>query len=139
MMTTGLLAAQERDRLGRGMAAEPSTAMRVDPGGELAHGPGEVGLALGEQQHDALAVARPRGVSKPDEQLGVVGAGELGQDQAVRLVLAHGQAAGRAQRHVVELLDGVEHLLRVFSRDRPAPWRTRETVAMETPARSATE
>ena len=66
-------------------------------------------LALGEHQHDALAELGGPGL-EAEEQLGVVGAGELGQHQAVRLVVAHGQAAGGARGHVVELLDGVEDL-----------------------------
>ena len=110
----------------------------VDAGGEVADGAGEVGLAVGEHQRDALAELGGSGL-EAHQQLGVVGTGELGQHQPVGLVVPHGEAAGGAERHVVEGVDGVEHLLRVASETTVAPWRTRETVAIETPARSATE
>ena len=81
----------------------------VDAGRELPHRPGEVGLAAGEHEDHALPELGRPGL-EAHQQLGVVGTGELGKDQAVRLVVADGEAARGAQRHVVELLRGGEHL-----------------------------
>src|SRR6478735_7951516 len=105
----GLLAVQGPGDGGRhGGRAEHGDG--VDAGGELAHGASEVGLAVGEHQGDALAeLGGPR--LEAHEQLGVVGTGELRQHETVCLVVAYGEAAGGAERHVVELLDGVEDLL----------------------------
>ena len=80
----------------------------VDAGRELPHGPGEIGLAAGEHEDHALPELGRPGL-EAHQQLGVVGAGQLGKDQAVRLVVADREAARRAQRHVVQLLRGGEH------------------------------
>ena len=81
----------------------------VDAGRELPHRPGEVGLAAGEHEDHALPELGRPGL-EAHQQLGVVGTGELGKDQAVRLVVADGEAARGAQRHVVQLLRGGQHL-----------------------------
>ena len=121
------------------MAAEPSMAMPSTRVASWRTARARSSLPSASMSDDALAeLGRPR--LEAHEQLGVVGAGELGQHQAVGLVVADGEAAGGAERHVVELLDGVEDLLRGPRPRRPSePCRTRETVAIETPARSATE
>ena len=111
----------------------------VDPGGEGAHAAVAVLLGAGQHEHDALLELGGPGL-EAHEQLGVVGAAQLGEHQAVGVVVAHGQAAGGAGGQVVERRDGIQHLAcRVRSDTTGDPWSTRDTVAIETPARSATE
>ena len=94
---------------GLGDRCGPQHRQAVDAGRELPHRPGEVGLAVGEHEDHALPELRGPGL-EAHQQLGVVGTGELGKDQAVRLVVADREAARGAQRHVVQLLGGGEHL-----------------------------
>ena len=82
----------------------------VDAGGQLPYCPGKVLLALRQEQDDALAVLGGAGL-EAEQELGVVRPGELGQDESVGLVVAHGQAAGGAEGHVVQLLDSRQDLL----------------------------
>ena len=128
MMTTGLPLLPTCG----GVRAEHRDA--VDPGGEGAHGAVAVLLGAGEHEHDALLELGGPGL-EADEQLGVVGAGQLGQHQAVGVVVAHGQAAGGAGGQVVELRRRRRAPCGVVRSDTTGdPWSTRDTVAMETPA-----
>ena len=92
----------------------------IDSRREVADDAREVALAVREQQDDALAEVGGAGL-KAHEQLGVVRTGELREDEPVGLVMAHGEASRGAQRHVVEGLDRLEHLLAGgLGDDRPA-------------------
>ena len=81
----------------------------VDPGRQGAHRTVAVVLGSGEHQHDALLELGGAGL-EADQQLGVVGAGQLGQDQTVGVVVPNGQAASGARGKVVELVNRGEHL-----------------------------
>ena len=91
----------------------------------------------GQDQHAAAQLGGDLLVAEHD--LGEVRAGQVGEDDAVGGVLALGERAAEPARGEAQLLDGGED---------PSPgWRSatgavprsaRDTVAIETPARSAT-
>ena len=96
-----------------------------------------VGPAVGGQdQHRAAELGGHRLVAEHD--LGVVGAGQVGEDDAVGGVPALGELAPQAAGVNSRLGGRRSDPRRVVRRTLPESRRARETVAIETPARCAT-
>ena len=125
-------------RTSSGVLDGPVHGEALDPAGEGPDRLARIPPGVGKGEDDALAELGCAGL-EADEQLGVVGTGEHRQDEALRLVLTDGQAAGCAERHVVQACGRLEHLATSWlSETALDPCRTRDTEAMDTPAASAT-
>ena len=110
MRTTGLEPCSAWTVLS-GMAAEPSMARPSTRVASLRTAAGRSSLpsaSMSTTLCPRLSAARD---SKAHQEGGVVGTGQLRQHQPMGLVVAHGQAAGCGQRHVIGFLGRVEDAL----------------------------
>ena len=91
----------------------------------------------GQDQHGAAQLGGDGLVAQDD--LGVVGAGQVGEDDAVGGVAALGELPAELAGGVLQLGGGGQDPVAGVGRGRPSDSRmTRETVAIETPACRAT-